>query len=299
MIEYFKKRKDRIIGFQNAVRNRLENSNTNLESKEIPDNLLEICPECNTKVLFEDIKNRDYTCPNCGFHHKISARSRIEMLLDKNSFKEMFDGFKTTNPLGITGYSEKISKLKDAGFDEAIVTGIGKIDNYDVAIGVMESEFLMGSMGVVVGEKIALLAEFATKSNLPLVIFTTSGGARMQEGILSLMQMAKTTAAIGRHNAAGLLYISVLCSPTFGGVSASFATIADVILAEPKALIGFAGPRVIKETIKQELPDGFQSAEFLLETGQVDKIVPRPEISKTLATLIKLHKVQVENRGTA
>jgi acetyl-CoA carboxylase carboxyl transferase subunit beta len=198
---------------------------------------------------------------------------------------------KSENPLEMPGYEEKLNNLYEAGLTEAIITGLGDISGYPWAIAAMDSSFLMGSMGTVVGEKIVKLTEYATGNKLPLIIFATSGGARMQEGIMSLMQMAKTTAALGKHHDSGLLYISVLTDPTFGGVSASFATVADVILAEPEALIGFAGPRVIKQTIKQVLPAGFQSSEFLLEHGLIDRIVPRAEMGEIIGRLSKMFDV--------
>lgn len=249
------------------------------------------CEICDEIIYKEDFFNNNRICTKCEQHTRIDAYARLELVLDKKTFEPMFEEIETGNPLEFPGYSEKINKVKEkTNLNEGVVTGTGKIGGIPVAIGVMDSRFLMGSMGAAVGEKITLLIEFATKEKLPLILFTASGGARMQEGMVSLMQMAKTSAAIGRFSDAGGLYITVLTDPTTGGVTASFAMLGDIILAEPGTLIGFAGPRVIKQTIKQDLPEGFQRAEFLVEHGFVDRIVNRNEMKSVLTRLLKLHK---------
>ena len=248
------------------------------------------CDNCNEILYKEDVKKNFSICPNCGKHFRISARRRIKQIIDEGTFEELDEDMQTSDMLNFEGYKDKIKLLQEkTKIQEAIKTGIGKINGEKVAIGVMDSNFFMGSMGSVVGEKICRLVEKAIQNKLPVILFCVSGGARMQEGMISLMQMAKTSAAIAKLDEAGLLYISVLTDPTTGGVTASFASISDMILAEPGALIGFAGPRVIEQTIKQKLPDGFQSAEFLLEHGFIDKIVNRKEMKETLYEIIKLH----------
>lgn len=248
------------------------------------------CQSCGEVIYKKSLKDADYVCIKCEKHFRMDSRSRLKSVMDDTTFEELFTHLKTVNILEFEGYDKKIEGLKSkTGLHEGIVTGIGTIDGTRVAIGVMDSRFLMGSMGSVVGEKVTLLAEKATEEGLPLILFTASGGARMQEGIISLMQMAKTSAALKRHSDAGLLYITVLTDPTTGGVTASFAMLGDIILAEPGTLIGFAGPRVIRDTIKQELPDGFQRAEFLLEHGFVDKIVPRESMRDTLSQILEMH----------
>ena len=288
MFDFFKSRKKKVKDFQDAVRVRTQGEVT----AQIPDGLYEKCLKCDGNTLASDLRAAEFVCPSCGYHFRLTARQRLEFTVDEGTFKEMDSHLKSTNPLEVPGYQEKLAELYEADLFEAVVTGVGNISGYSWAIAVMDSTFLMGSMGTVVGEKIVKLIEHATKEKLPLIIFSTSGGARMQEGALSLMQMAKTTAALGKHDASGLLYVSVLTDPTFGGVSASFATVADVILAEPEALIGFAGPRVIKQTIKQVLPAGFQSSEFLLEHGLIDRIVPRNDLKEMLETLSKTFNVR-------
>ncbi len=248
------------------------------------------CSYCGQVIYKEDFSNNLHICHNCEKHFRMSAPDRLELILDQDSFKNMFSNLETFNVLNFEGYDEKIQSLKEkTAIDEGVVTGTGTIDGIEVAIGVMDSRFLMGSMGRVVGEKISLLTEYATDQSLPLIIFTASGGARMQEGIVSLMQMAKTSAALKKHHEAGGLYITVLTDPTSGGVTASFAMLGDIILSEPGAFIGFAGPRVIRDTIRQELPEGFQKAEFLLEHGFIDAIVKRGELKDKLVRLLKLH----------
>ena len=259
---------------------------------EVPEGLLRKCNKCGGAIIAEDVKKDHYICPKCGGYFRVHARRRIEMITDEGSFEEWDSDLQGGNPLEYKGYEEKLKKLQEkTGLSEAVVTGKAKIDGREAAIGVCDGRFLMASMGEAVGEKIARAVERATKERLPVILFACSGGARMQEGIVSLMQMAKTSAALKRHSDAGLLYISVLTDPTTGGVTASFAMLGDVILAEPKALIGFAGPRVIEQTIGQKLPDGFQRAEFLLEHGFLDAIVERPQMKETLSKILALHEV--------
>ena len=257
---------------------------------EVPEGLLRKCNKCGGAIIAEDVKRDYYICPKCGGYFRVHARRRIEMVTDEGSFEEWDEGFQGGNPLEYKGYEEKLKNLQEkTGLSEAVVTGKAKIDGREVAIGVCDGRFLMASMGEAVGEKIARAVERATKERLPIILFACSGGARMQEGIISLMQMAKTSAALKRHSDAGFLYISVLTDPTTGGVTASFAMLGDVILAEPKALIGFAGPRVIEQTIGQKLPEGFQRAEFLLEHGFLDAIVERQQMKETLSKILALH----------
>lgn len=258
---------------------------------EVPEGLLRKCNKCGGAIIAEDVKKDHYICPKCGGYFRVHARRRIEMITDEGSFEEWDSDLQGGNPLEYKGYEEKLKKLQEkTGLSEAVVTGKAKIDGREVVIGVCDGRFLMASMGEAVGEKIARAVERATKERLPVILFACSGGARMQEGIVSLMQMAKTSAALKRHSDAGLLYISVLTDPTTGGVTASFAMLGDVILAEPKALIGFAGPRVIEQTIGQKLPEGFQRAEFLLEHGFLDAIVERPQMKAVLSKILALHE---------
>lgn len=257
---------------------------------EVPEGLLRKCNKCGSAIIAEDVKSDYYICPKCGGYFRVHAYRRIEMVADEGTFEEWDLGLKTPNPLDYKGYEEKLGVLQEkTGLAEAIVTGKARIDGTEAVLGVCDGRFLMASMGEVVGEKIARAVERATKERLPVILFACSGGARMQEGIVSLMQMAKTSAALKRHSDAGLLYISVLTDPTTGGVTASFAMLGDVILAEPKALIGFAGPRVIEQTIGQKLPKGFQRSEFLLEHGFIDGIVERPQLKETLSQILMLH----------
>lgn len=266
---------------------------------EVPEGLLRKCNKCGGAIIAEDVKKGYYICPKCGGYFRVHAYRRIEMVTDEGTFEEWDKGLTTKNPLHYKGYEEKLEGLqKKYGLDEAVITGKARIDGTEVAIGVCDGRFLMASMGQVVGEKVARAAERATEEGLPLILFACSGGARMQEGIVSLMQMAKTSASLKRHSDAGLLYISVLTDPTTGGVTASFAMLGDVILAEPKALIGFAGPRVIEQTLGQKLPKGFQRSEFLLEHGFIDAIVERPQLKETLSRILKLHEKEgQETRG--
>ena len=249
------------------------------------------CDSCKEILYKEDVHKNYSVCPNCGKHFRISARRRLEQIVDENTFEEMDSNLQTTDPLQFEGYIKKIALLQEkTKINEAVKTGIGKINGEQAVIAIMDGNFLMGSMGCVVGEKITRAIETAIEKRLPLIMFCVSGGARMQEGIISLMQMAKTSSALAKLDDAGLLYISVLTDPTTGGVTASFAMLGDIILAEPDALIGFAGPRVIEQTLKQKLPEGFQRSEFLLEHGFIDKIVTRKDMKDTLSQILKLHK---------
>lgn len=258
---------------------------------EVPEGLLRKCNKCGGAIIAEDVKKDHYICPKCGGYFRVHARRRIEMVTDESSFEEWDSDLQGGNPLEYKGYEEKLEKLQEkTGLSEAVITGKAKIDGRETAIGVCDGRFLMASMGEAVGEKIARAVERATEERLPVILFACSGGARMQEGIVSLMQMAKTSAALKHHSDAGLLYISILTDPTTGGVTASFAMLGDVILAEPKALIGFAGPRVIEQTIGQKLPEGFQRAEFLLEHGFLDAIVERPQMKAVLSKILALHE---------
>lgn len=249
------------------------------------------CDKCKEIVYKETVRENMSICPNCGAYFRMHINKRLEMIIDEGSYKKFDLNIDTVNPLNLEGYEQKIKTLRTkTGIPEAVSAGFGKINGEDVVICVMDSGFLMGSMGSVVGEKITYSMEKAIELNVPFIIFCTSGGARMQEGIISLMQMAKTTAAISKLNEAGGLYISVLTDPTYGGVTASFASIADIVLAEPGANIGFAGKRVIEQTIGEALPEGFQTAEFLLDHGFVDKIVERKDLKDTLYKLIQFNK---------
>lgn len=270
------------------------------EEPNIPQGLWRKCNKCGQPIYVEDVKNNFYECPKCGGYFRVHAYRRIEMILDAGSFTEWNQEMEFSNPLDFPGYEKKVEAAKEkTRLKEAIVTGKGTILGQETAIGVCDARFLMSSMGQVVGEKITLMVERATKEKLPVIIYACSGGARMQEGIVSLMQMAKTSAALKRHHDAGQLFISFLTDPTTGGVTASFAMLGDIILAEPGALIGFAGPRVIQQTIGQKLPEGFQRSEFLLEHGFIDKIVPRSEQKETLGAILRMHKCPESNRGTS
>ena len=261
---------------------------------EAPEGLLKKCNKCGAAILSEEVINGAYICPKCHGYFRVPAYKRIEMIADEGSFEEWdmdLDGMDgPPDPLQFKGYSEKIKKLREqTGLKEAVVTGRVKINGTQAVIGVCDGRFMMASMGYAVGEKITRAVERATNEKLPVILFTCSGGARMQEGIISLMQMEKTSAALKRHSDAGLLYVTVLTDPTTGGVTASFAMLGDIIIAEPKALIGFAGPRVIEQTIGEKLPEGFQRAEFLLEHGFVDQIVKRENMKPVLGRILKMH----------
>ena len=261
---------------------------------EAPEGLLKKCNKCGAAILSEEVINGAYICPKCHGYFRVPAYKRIEMIADEGSFEEWdmdLDGMDgPPDPLQFKGYSEKIKKLREqTGLKEAVVTGRVKINGRQAVIGVCDGRFMMASMGYAVGEKITRAVERATNEKLPVILFTCSGGARMQEGIISLMQMEKTSAALKRHSDAGLLYVTVLTDPTTGGVTASFAMLGDIIIAEPQALIGFAGPRVIEQTIGEKLPEGFQRAEFLLEHGFVDQIVKRENMKPVLGRILKMH----------
>ncbi|MFP5527142.1 acetyl-CoA carboxylase, carboxyltransferase subunit beta [Peptococcus simiae] len=286
MKDAFSQRKDRLKVFQ-AARERLLR-------RPAPDrdDLRNInCPLCGGRILMADLRAALYICPACGQTLPMPAHARLENLLDPGTMKERQEGLKTTNPLAFPGYSDKLDRARrQSGLNDSVVTATGRIDGLAVAIACMDSRFMMGSMGVVCGEKLVSLIEHASKRKLPLVIVATSGGARMQEGILSLMQMARTSQALNHFHAAGLLYIVVLTDPTTGGVMASFASLADITLAEPGALIGFAGPRVIQQTVGGDLPEGFQRAAAQLENGFIDAIVPREDLRRELQFYLTIHR---------
>ena len=257
---------------------------------EVPDELFSQCPGCKYTIYQKDLGS-ERICPHCGYTFRISAQERLALTIDMGTFLEMFKGMETQDPLNFPGYRKKLTLMREkTGLDEAVVTGIALIKGEKVALGIMDSNFIMASMGTVVGEKITRLFEFATDEKLPVVLFTASGGARMQEGIMSLMQMAKISAAVKRHSNAGLFYLTILTDPTTGGVTASFAMEGDIILAEPQSLVGFAGRRVIENTVREDLPEDFQKAEFLLEHGFVDAIIKRRELPDTIARLVRLHR---------
>lgn len=268
------------------------NKNKQINPKlEIPNGLYESCNVCHTSIKHTELVDNFYICPNCGAYTRIGVYERLKITIDDGTFNEKGIGYKTLNPLNDDSYESKINLFKDrTNLEEAYVYGYAEIDGNPTVVGVLDSYFMMGSMGSVVGEKVTKSFEYAIFKKLPIVIFIASGGARMQEGILSLMQMAKTSAAVSEHSNEGLLYISVLTHPTTGGVTASFAMLGDVIIAEPEALIGFAGPRVIKQTIKEDLPEGFQTSEFLLEKGFIDMVVSRKDMKEKLSNILKWHR---------
>ena len=267
---------------------------------EVPDNLMRKCNACKAAVFVDEVKQNHYICPHCGNYFHMPAYRRIKMIADRKSFVEWDSEMEEQNPLQYRGYEEKLRALQEkTGLNEAVVTGKCTIKGISVALGVCDCRFMMSSMGEVVGEKITRVFERATEEKLPVILYICSGGARMQEGLVSLMQMAKTSMALRKHSDAGLLYVPVLTDPTTGGVTASFAMLGDIILAEPKALIGFAGPRVIEQTIGQKLPKGFQKAEFLLEHGFIDKIVERDDQRIVLADILKLHENKGQNSSTS
>lgn len=260
------------------------------KQNDVPEGIMTKCPNCKKIMYTKELTENLNVCFNCDHHIPLSAHSRIEAISDEGSFKEFDKGMTSANPLNFPSYEEKVEKDQaKTGLNEAVVTGTAKINGIEFGVGVMDSRFRMGSMGSVVGEKICRIVDHCTEHQLPFVLYTASGGARMQEGIISLMQMAKTSVSLEKHSEAGLLFISYMTHPTTGGVSASFASVGDINLAEPKALIGFAGRRVIEQTINEKLPDDFQTAEFLLEHGQLDKVVHRSEMKQTLAQLLAMH----------
>lgn len=271
---------------------KLDEVNKDEKRPSVPDGMWTKCKKCDNIIYKDDLNSGLKICPKCGYHFRLSAYDRIQYTFDENSFSELVSDFKGRNPLNFDGYEAKIEKAcENSDVDEAVITGVGTIGGHKTVCAVMDSHFMMGSMGTVVGERITMAVEYATENSLPIIIFTTSGGARMQEGIFSLMQMAKISAALSRHNERGLLYITVLTDPTTGGVTASFAMQGDIILSEPHALVGFAGRRVIENTINEKLPDDFQSAEFLLEKGFIDKIVERKDMRTVLSRLLSFHEV--------
>lgn len=248
------------------------------------------CPACGAEVPRGELHKNLYVCPRCGHHHAVSAYYRLSLVLDPGTFRELDERLASADPLAFPGYAGKLADAsRRTGLSEAVVTATGRIDGRRTAVGVLDSRFFMGSMSAAVGEKVTRLVEYAEKNRLPLILFSASGGARMQEGILSLMQMAKTAAALEHFSSVGGLYISVLTHPTTGGVTASFASLGDYMLAEPEALVGFAGPRVVEQTIGQPVPEGFQSAEYQLDHGFLDAVVPRKELRATLSRLLRLH----------
>ena len=248
------------------------------------------CPACGAEVPRGELHKNLYVCPRCGHHHAVSAYYRLSLVLDPGTFRELDERLTSADPLAFPGYAGKLADAgRRTGLSEAVVTATGRIDGRRTAVGVLDSRFFMGSMSAAVGEKVTRLVEYAEKNRLPLILFSASGGARMQEGILSLMQMAKTAAALEHFSSVGGLYISVLTHPTTGGVTASFASLGDYMLAEPQALVGFAGPRVVEQTIGQPVPEGFQSAEYQLSHGFLDAVVPRRELRAALSRLLRLH----------
>ncbi|MCT0226492.1 acetyl-CoA carboxylase, carboxyltransferase subunit beta [Synechococcus sp. CS-1328] len=264
----------------------------NQESDE-GDGLWSKCPECGLVTYRKDLQANASVCKGCGYHHRIDSEERIRLLADEGSFEPLDTELAPTDPLAFKDRRNYADRLRDSqlstGLRDAVVTGLCRLDGHPLALGVMDFRFMGGSMGSVVGEKLTRLIEKATDRQLPVLIVCASGGARMQEGMLSLMQMAKISGALERHRRAELLYIPLLTHPTTGGVTASFAMLGDLILAEPKALIGFAGRRVIEQTLREKLPDGFQTAEYLQDHGFVDTIVPRPQLRSTLSSLLRLH----------
>ena len=273
-------------------RNQLEGFSPNLQTDKpyVPQELCTSCPSCKAMLFQNDLEENNGVCPKCGYHFRLSARQRVGLICDENTYEPWDENLTPKDPLSFPGYGAKLkaSRLRSREL-EGVLTGKASVGGVPCAIFAMDAGFMMGSMGSVIGEKITRLFERAVKEKLPVIGFTVSGGARMQEGILSLMQMAKTSGAVKLHSDAGLLYITVLTDPTTGGVTASFAMEGDIILSEPGALIAFAGPRVIEQTMRHKLPKGFQTAEFLLEKGFVDAVVPRKELRDTLSRLLRLH----------
>ena len=262
-----------------------------LRERYVPNEKAMTCPKCSQISERQAVAQNLFVCPLCGYHFPIGAYYRLSTILDSGSFRELFEKLPAGDPLSVPGYKSKLEESRrKTGLNEAAVIATGTVDGRKCVVGVLDSRFLMGSMSAAVGEKITLGIEYATKNKLPLILFAASGGARMQEGILSLMQMAKTSAALARFSQKGLLYISILTDPTTGGVTASFASLGDIIMAEPGALIGFAGPRVIQQTIGQTLPEGFQRAEYQEEHGFVDQVVPRSKLRDTISQLLLLHQ---------
>jgi acetyl-CoA carboxylase carboxyl transferase subunit beta len=272
----------------------IKNIKTTSRYNDISSDMYIKCKYCGDIIFKEDITQNDKICPKCGSYHRLNPWERVNLLVDEHSFQEYFTAIESSNPIGFEGYEEKIKSYQNKSNEKsAILTGIGKIGGISVAIACMNPFFMMGSMGSALGEKLTRLIEMATAKDLPIIIITASGGARMQEGVFSLMQMAKISGALKSHSNQGNLYITILTDPTTGGVSASFAMLGDIILAEPKALIGFAGPRVIKQTIKSELPKGFQRSEYLLKHGFVDKIVKRKNMRNFISRVLRIHQAGI------
>lgn len=274
------------------VKTRLNENDTadNVSRTDIPEDVFFKCPRCRSAILKEEFENTGKVCPECNYHGRLTAKERISATVDKDTFREFDADMISKNPIDFPDYEQKLQNLqKNTGLKDAIITGVAQIRKIPVVIGAMDSHFMMASMGSVVGEKITRAFEYAAENSMPVIMFTASGGARMQEGIVSLMQMAKTSGAVAQLSEAGQLYISVMTDPTTGGVTASFASLGDIIIAEPKALIGFAGRRVIEGTIKQRLPDDFQLAEFMLEHGFVDMITERKQMRSVLSHLLLMH----------
>ncbi|MDY0278467.1 MAG: acetyl-CoA carboxylase, carboxyltransferase subunit beta [Acholeplasma sp.] len=283
MKKLLNERKKRILEFQKIARKK----DYKYEPITVPDHLFVQCENCLSALYRKDLESNDYVCPYCGHHFRIGAKMRINITADENSFEEMFSNLESINFLNMDGYDEKIEKGKQlSNMDEALLTGVARINSYKTAIAVLDSNFMMGSMGSVVGEKLVRLIEYAENKEIPLIVFSASGGARMQEGIIALMQMAKTSAALSRFNQ---LFISVLTNPTTGGVAASFASLGDINIAEKTSLIGFAGERVIRQTIGQDLPEGFQTEMFQFNNGQVDLVIERKNLKNILTKLLKIH----------
>lgn len=267
------------------------------KQNDVPTGIMTKCPKCKKIMYTKELSENLNVCFNCDHHLSLTAYKRIEAISDEGTFKEFDKGMTSANPLDFPGYEDKIKKDQEkTGLDEAVVTGTAELGGIPYGVAVMDARFRMGSMGSVVGEKICRIIDYCTEHRLPFILFSASGGARMQEGIISLMQMGKTSVSLKRHSDAGLLYISYITNPTTGGVSASFASVGDINLSEPKALIGFAGRRVIEQTINEKLPDDFQTAEFLLEHGQLDKVVHRKEMRSTLESILKMHEGQEVNK---
>ncbi len=288
MLNLFKKKKYvSVVESASETNEKTVFANTNQPS--IPDGMWVKCPSCGKTIYKKEI-GTFRICPECGGYFRLKAKCRVGFIADNDTFEEFNQDMTAKNPLNYPDYEDKIKKTQEkTGINDAVVTGKCKIGGIQSVLCVMDSGFIMGSMGSVVGEKITQAFEYATENNLPIVIFTTSGGARMQEGIIALMQMAKVSAAVYKHSEKGLLYVTVFTDPTTGGVTASFAMLGDIILSEPKALIGFAGRRVIEQTIKQKLPEEFQTAEFLLEHGFIDKIVPRENLKEVISKILEIH----------
>ena len=283
----FRKKEYAIASYLNANQNQIEPP----ESKpNVPEGIMVKCRACGKVIYIKTLERNYKICDACGAYFNMLAYERMEMIMDQGEFEEYDKQLGGKDPLNFPDYKQKVIELQTkTGLVDGVVTGKGTIEGCMTMIAVMDGNFMMGSMGTAIGEKLTRLFERATKEKLPVIVFCASGGARMQEGILSLMQMAKVSAAVQRHSEKGLLYVSVLTNPTTGGVSASFAGLGDINLAEPNALIGFAGPRVIEQTIGEKLPEGFQRSEFLLQHGFVDRIVSRDNMKKELGTILRLH----------